>query len=110
MKLMFSVFTAILCALPLPVLAQLARMSSPDGGMDAYPKVRKEVYDTAKIAVYYDLKYLKDSTKTGEYTKAKTVLQLSDKYAKYGDYHQLVLDSLDIDKILQRKRYRPVNI
>ena len=54
MKLMFSVFTAILCALPLPVLAQRARMSSPDGGMDAYPKVRKEVYDTAKIAVYYD--------------------------------------------------------
>lgn len=59
-------------------------------------KIRKEVYDTAKIAVYYDLKYLKDSTKTDKYTEAKTLLQISDKYTKYGDYYQLALDSMDI--------------
>lgn len=57
---------------------------------------KKEVYDTAKIAVYYDLKYLKDSTKTDKYTEAKTLLQISDKYTKYGDYYQLALDSMDI--------------
>lgn len=79
----------------MPVKAQIARITSPDGGMDAYQKVRKETYDTARIAVYYDLKFLKDSTKTADYTKAKTVLQISDKYTKYGDYYQLVLDSLD---------------
>ena len=85
----------ISCVLSMPVKAQTARITSPDGGMDAYRKVRKEVYDTARIAVYYDLKFLKDSTKTTNYTKAKTVLQISDKYTKYGDYYQLVLDSLD---------------
>lgn len=88
--------TAILCTPPLSVKAQTARITSPDGGMDAYRKVRKEVYDTAQIAVYYDLKFLKDSIKTTDYTKAKTVLQISDKYTKYGDYYQLMLDSLDI--------------
>ena len=64
--------------------------------MDAYRKVRKDVYDTAQIAVYYDLKFLKDSIKTTDYTKAKTVLQISDKYTKYGDFYQFMLDSLDI--------------
>lgn len=49
-----------------------------------------------QIAVYYDLKYLKDSTKTDKYTEAKTLLQISDKYTKYGDYYQLALDSMDI--------------
>ena len=85
----------ISCVLSLTLKAQNARITSPDGGMDAYRKVRKETYGTARIAVYYDLKFLKDSTKTTNYTKAKTVLQISDKYTKYGDYYQIVLDSLD---------------
>lgn len=96
MKHLFLATLIVLGAVTAPAEAQKAHMSSPDGGMDAYRKVRKEAYDTAKVAVYYDLKFLKDSTKTGDYTKAKTILQLSDKYSKFGDYYQLVLDSLDI--------------
>ena len=96
MRHSFSTLLIIMTGICAPAWAQMARISSLDGGMDAYRKVKKEVYDTARIAVYYDLKYLKDSTSTGEYTKAKTLLQLSDKYAKFGDYYQLVLDSMDI--------------
>lgn len=96
MKRIFSSLIAILCTLPMSVKAQMPRITSYDGGLDAFRKIRKEVYDTAKIAVYYDLKYLKDSTKTDKYTEAKTLLQISDKYTKYGDYYQLALDSMDI--------------
>ncbi len=81
--------------LPLSVKAQMPRITSPDGGMNAFRKIDKEVYDTAKITVYYNLKYLKDSTKTDDYTKARTVLQISDKYTKFGDYYQLALDSIE---------------
>jgi len=96
MKRIFPSLIAILCTLPMSVKAQMPRITSYDGGLDAFRKIRKEVYDTAKIAVYYDLKYLKDSTKTDKYTEAKTLLQISDKYTKYGDYYQLALDSMDI--------------
>ena len=97
LKALVILFITVLSCIPsTPLKAQAARITSPDGGMDAYRKVRKEVYDTAQIAVYYDLKFLKDSTKTTDYTTAKTVLQISDRYTKYGDYYQLVLDSLDI--------------
>ena len=98
MKRIFPSLIAILCTLPMSVKAQMPRITSYDGGLNAFRKIRKEkeVYDTAKIAVYYDLKYLKDSTKTDKYTEAKTLLQISDKYTKYGDYYQLALDSMDI--------------
>ena len=84
-----------MCALPLYVKAQMPHITSPDGGMNAFRKIEKELYDTARFTVYYNLKYLKDSTKINDYTKAKTVLQISNKYTKYGDFYQLILDSLE---------------
>ena len=48
MKWIFSSLIAILCTLPMSVKAQMPRITSYDGGLDAYRKIRKEVYDTAK--------------------------------------------------------------
>lgn len=95
MKLINSLIIALLCALPLYVKAQMPHITSPDGGMNAFRKIEKELYDTARFTVYYNLEYLKDSTKINDYTKAKTVLQISNKYTKYGDFYQLILDSLE---------------
>ena len=70
-------------------------MTSPDGGMEAYKTMKKKAYDTAKIDVFYKLRYLRDSTKTDKYTEGMTLLMVSDKYLRFGDYNRLVADSLN---------------
>lgn len=69
-------------------------MTSPDGGMEAYKTMKKKAYNTAKIDVFYKLRYLRDSTKTDKYTEGMTLLMVSDKYLRFGDYNRLVADSL----------------
>lgn len=74
--------------------------------MNVYRKVKKQAYDTAQVNVYYKLKYLKDSTKTDEYTETQTIVQVSDRYARFGEYYQLLEDSLDIYLNKSRKNKR----
>ena len=46
---------------------------------DFYEKSKRSVVDHAKLGVFYELKFRKDSTKLDDYTEAQTVLMVSDK-------------------------------
>lgn len=93
---MKKIILILFAAIAIAAQAQNAQITSPDGGMNVYRKVKKQAYDTAQVNVYYKLKYLKDSTKTDEYTETQTIVQVSDRYARFGEYYQLLEDSLDI--------------
>ena len=53
------------------------RLYSESG--DFYEKSKRSVVDHAKLGVFYELKFRKDSTKLNDYTEAQTVLMVSDK-------------------------------
>lgn len=80
-----------------------AYMTSPDGGMYAFDKIKRLTFDTAQVNVYYKLLFRPDSTKTDEYRKGQTVLMVSDKYTRFGDYYRIKADSI-IDYLAASKR------
>lgn len=92
-------FFLLLLVCPLVVCAQI--LYSPGG--DHYERMSKETYDTACICVFYDLRFLKDSTKTTDYTECQTVLLISDKYTSFGDYNRILLDSVN-DYLAESKK------
>ena len=67
------------------------RLYSESG--DFYEKSKRSVVDHAKLGVFYELKFRKDSTKLNDYTEAQTVLMVSDKHLLFSDYNRLALDS-----------------
>lgn len=81
--------------------AQAQRLFSPTG--NHYDKSKRMVGDQAKIGAMYELQFRKDSTKVNDYTKAQTVLMISDKYLLFGDYNRLVFDSIN-DYMAESKR------
>lgn len=81
--------------------AQAQRLFSPTG--NHYDKSKRMVVDQAKIGAMYELQFRKDSTKVNDYTKAQTVLMISDKYLLFGDYNRLVFDSIN-DYMAESKR------
>lgn len=70
-------------------------MTSPDGGMYAFDKTKRLTFDTAQVNVYYKLLFRPDSTKTDEYRKGQTVLMVSDKYTRFGDFYRIKADSIN---------------
>lgn len=104
--IMKKIILILFAAIAIAAQAQNAQITSPDGGMNVYRKVKKQAYDTAQVNVYYKLKYLKDSTKTDKYTETQTIVQVSDRYARFGEYYQLLEDSLDIYLNKSRKNKR----
>ena len=70
--IMKKIILILFAAIAIAAQAQNAQITSPDGGMNVYRKAKKQAYDTAQVNVYYKLKYLKDSTKTDEYTETQT--------------------------------------
>lgn len=62
---------------------------------DIYEKSKRAVVDNAKLGAFYELKFRKDSTKLNDYTKAQTVLMISDNYLLFGDYNRLAFDSIN---------------
>ena len=72
-----------------------AYMTSPDGGMYAYKTIKKTVYDTAKVNVFYKVQFLPDSTKNDKYREGQTLLMVSDNYTRFGDYYRLKADSVN---------------
>lgn len=74
-----------------------AQFQSNDGGLSAYRKIKTVNYGTADAIAYYKVLFLKDSTQTGKYTEAQTLLQISDNYLCFGDYYQQIVDSLEMD-------------
>lgn len=73
-----------------------AQLQSNDGGMSAYRKIKIISYGFADALAYYKVSFLKDSTQTGKYTEAQTLLQISDRYICFSDYYQLKADSLEM--------------
>lgn len=75
--------------------AQEAYMTSPDGGMYKFNRKKKIEYCPSKLNVLYTVEFLRDSTKTDNYTKGQTVLMISDKYLLFKDYYQIKEDSIN---------------
>lgn len=69
------------------------RLYSESG--DFYEKSKRNVVDHAKLGVFYELKFRKDSTKLDDYTEAQTVLMVSDKHLLFSDYNRLAFDSIN---------------
>ena len=86
-----------------------AQIHSTDGGMSAYRKIVKDDYGQASLTAYYKIDFLKDSTQRGNYSEAQCVLQISDNYLCFGDYHQLIADSLEIEFKRNRKSRTQAN-
>lgn len=70
-------------------------MTSPDGGMGKFDKEEQIPLDSAEVLVFYQLRFLRDSTKTTKYSTGSTLLQVSDTYLCFSDYHGLKADSLN---------------
>ena len=51
--------------------------------------------DKANLDIFYQIKFLTDSTKTNDVQEGQTVLRLSDKYALFTDYYRIVHDSIN---------------
>lgn len=84
--------------------ADAQQLFSPGG--DHFVKTTKVIVDTANIVVFYDLKYLNDSTKTSEYTSAQTVLMISDAHTLFGDYRRIMFDSINDCMATNKKHAR----
>lgn len=75
---------------------------------DRAVKLETKIYDTAHTAIYYDLQFLRDSTKVGVYKRGKTVLRVSDRYLSFADCNNLLSDSLNDYASLSRKNEKEV--
>ena len=80
-----------------------AQVQSVDGGMAAYRKIVKDDCGSASLLAFYKISFLKDSTQRSRYSEAQCVLQISDSFLCFGDYYQLMADSLETEFIRNRK-------
>lgn len=89
MRFLVLFITILLCSTTI----KAQRLYSESG--DFYEKSKRSVVDHAKLGVFYELKFRKDSTKLNDYTEAQTVLMVSDKHLLFSDYNRLALDSIN---------------
>lgn len=89
MRFLVLFITILLC----PTTIKAQRLYSESG--DFYEKSKRCVVDHAKLGVFYELKFRKDSTKLDDYTEAQTVLMVSDKHLLFSDYNRLAFDSIN---------------
>ena len=75
MRFLVLFITILLCSTTI----KAQRLYSESG--DFYEKSKRNVVDHAKLGVFYELKFRKDSTKLNDYTEAQTVLMKSSKYS-----------------------------
>ena len=85
----------------LPACSQEIRMEG-DVPNSTFPPIKRVVYDTAMVAVYYEMKYKQDST-IDNYTTAQTVLLWGEKYRLFADYYSILKDSLIDDAAAKNK-------
>lgn len=89
MRFFVLFITILLCSTTI----KAQRLYSESG--DFYEKSKRNVVDHAKLGVFYELKFRKDSTKLDDYTEAQTVLMVSDKHLLFSDYNRLAFDSIN---------------
>lgn len=65
------------------------------GDIPPIKPVKKTVYDSARVKVYYEYDYRPDSTKADNWRHAQTVLLIGSEYSGFADYYSLKADSLN---------------
>ena len=106
MKSIFQL--CLLCLVALPVQAQ--QVMSADG-IDHYKKNKRLILDQADLDIFYQIKFLLDSTKVDDVEEGQTVLRVSDRYALFTDYYSIVHDSINdlcAESRKNAKKYGPV--
>lgn len=82
----------VLCLVVLPMQAQ--QVMSADG-IDHYNKTKRQILDKANLDIFYQIKFLMDSTKVDDVEEGQTVLRVSDRYALFTDYYRILHDSIN---------------
>lgn len=82
----------VLCLVVLPMQAQ--QVMSADG-IDHYNKTKRQILDKANLDIFYQIKFLMDSTKVDDVEEGQTVLRVSDRYALFTDYYRVLHDSIN---------------
>lgn len=82
----------VLCLVVLPMQAQ--QVMSADG-IDHYNKTKRQILDKANLNIFYQIKFLMDSTKVDDVEEGQTVLRVSDRYALFTDYYRVLHDSIN---------------
>lgn len=82
----------VLCLVVLPIQAQ--QVMSADG-IDHYNKTKRQILDKANLDIFYQIKFLMDSTKVDDVEEGQTVLRVSDRYALFTDYYRVLHDSIN---------------
>ena len=90
MKSIFQL--GLLCLVALPMQAQ--QVMSADG-IDHYKKNKRLILDKAHLDIFYQIKFLLDSTKVDDVEKGQTVLRVSDRYTLFTDYYRILHDSIN---------------
>lgn len=93
MMLRLCVFLLVFCCISIKGYTQV--LFDTGGASSRYVKQKKQVYDTASLHIFYRQEHLPDSTNREKVAAGDMVLQISDKYLCFGDYNQLVRDSLN---------------
>ena len=82
----------VLCLVVLPMQAQHGMSAD---GIDHYNKTKRQILDKANLDIFYQIKFLMDSTKVDDVEEGQTVLRVSDRYALFTDYYRVLHDSIN---------------
>lgn len=78
-----------------PLMAGAQKIEIGGGELPPIEPIEKSVYDSAKVKVYYDYAYRKDSTDMEKWEKGQVILLVGDSYTGCADYYQVKSDSLN---------------
>lgn len=90
---MRNILLFVLCTLfcPLTVSAQTIN----GGELPSMAPIKKQIYDTAQLKVYYEYKIRKDTIKKDNFTYGQTVLLVGDSYTCFMDNQAFLMDSIN---------------
>lgn len=84
---------SILWTFALPAIVPAQTIGA--GSLPPLRPVKKQVYDTAQVKVYYEYTFREDSTKVNSVKHGQTVLLLGDTFTGFMDYNRLTRDSIN---------------
>lgn len=86
-----------------PLMAGAQKIEIGGGELPPIEPIEKSVYDSAKVKVYYDYAYRKDSTDMEKWKKGQAILLVGDRYTGCTDYYQAKEEALN-DTLYYEKR------
>lgn len=90
---MRNILLFALCALFCPFAVSAQTISG--GDLPSLAPIKKQVYDTAQLKVYYEYKIRKDTVKKDNFTYGQTVLLVGDSYTCFMDNQAYLRDSIN---------------